>query len=126
MPLGVLGASLLVYGCSAGRSADVTVVSVYAGNSEVVEVEGVAVVVPVVGDDDFVWIAAAAAAAAAAAVGVAAAADVAAVGVGHCDLLSGEFAAAVFADCAVKFEAEVAEDLTRSSVGAPVGCDLSG
>ena len=111
MPLGVLGASLLVYGCSAGRSADVTVVSVYAGNSEVVEVEGVAVVVPVVGDDDFVWIAAA---------------DVAAVGVGHCDLLSGEFAAAVFADCAVKFEAEVAEDLTRSSVGAPVGCDLSG
>lgn len=121
MVLVVAGASRLAYGCSAGISADVTAVSVYAGNFVAVKVERVVVVVPVVGDYDVVWIAAAAVA-----VGVAAAADVAAVGVDHDDVAFAESAAAVFAGCAAKFEAEVVEDLTGSSTGALVGHDLFG
>ena len=88
--------------------ADVAVVSVRAGSSEGVKVESV-FVVPVVGDADLACFPAA--------VRVAAA-------VGHGDFLSAESVAVAFADCAVEFEAEVAEDLTRSSVEVLVGCDL--
>lgn len=111
MSLGVVGASHLAYGRSAERSADATVVSVHAGSSGVVKVESMVVVAPVVGDVDSVCFAAAAA------FGVAAA-------VGHADLLSVESVAAVFADCAAKSEAEVAEDSARSSNEVLVGCDL--
>lgn len=110
MSLGVVGASPLAYGRSAERSADATVVSVHAGSSGVVKVESMVVAVPVVGDVDSVCFAAAA-------FGIAAA-------VGHADLLSVESVAAVFADCAAKFEAEVAEDLARSSNEVLEGYDL--